>query len=151
MKTKTKGPNVALLRRLARKLRRLRHEKHYDQELTFQKTVCGTAACVAGHTLLECGYRYGNRGLRLPNGAVDSSCDWLSFARKALRLSCNVADRLFSPCPEDDWPEPFRSRWLAAMDNGTERPSRIAADYLDHLADMAEANRKVRKRKAATV
>lgn len=143
MATKPKGPNVALLRRLARKLRRLRHEEHYDQASYGRNTNCGTAACVAGHALIESGYKFlfgvgGNRQGIIKDGKTFDSFDVSDLAGIELGLSYGDSATLFSASPNSDWPEPFRSRWAESDDGGTERPSRIAADYLDHLADVAE-------------
>lgn len=133
MATKPKGPNVALLRRLARKLRRLRHEEHYDQSTYGTHGDCGTAACIAGHAVSLLGGKF---SLRHWNWMLEGKpANARSIAQRAIRLE--DPDRVFSACPEVRWPSPFSDRWNRRWQTG-ERPSRIAADYLDHLADEAE-------------
>lgn len=133
--------NKALLRRLARKLRRLRHEEHYDQGKWFSRTDCGSAACIAGHAGLMCGWR--------PSGTRQGTYGiewWSKGRRKDVHASAmgalvfglpDTSWRLFGPNPEADWPEPYRSRWASANPDGphNQRPSRVAADLLDALAD----------------
>lgn len=139
--------NVEALRALAKKLRRLRHEEHYDQSLYAQKTACGTACCLAGHVAAGLGAKFifkkefyivnpfamfatlGGRRRRVS-----------SIAREELKLGRVAAARLFSEAPGLDWPEPFASRWEKRClcrrgKDKSRRPSRIAADLLDALAD----------------
>lgn len=137
--------NKPLLRRLARKLRRLRHEEHYAQEVTAVKTSCGTAACIAGHTVDELKYRLVFEP-RLQHDRGDLALDEclhpmtgkpvsvIEAARKELGLSQDAACALFSAYPTESWPEVYASR-LARRDDTKERPSRIAADLLDAIAD----------------
>jgi hypothetical protein len=63
-------------------------------------------------------------------------------ARELLGLSPKQADRLFSSSPDDGyyggigWPEPFGERWHEVVQfRSKERKSRIAADFLDAIAD----------------
>jgi hypothetical protein len=141
--------NKPLLRRLARKLRRLRHEEHYDQTEILNKTSCGTVACVAGHAVLAAGYKLRLERLE-PCGITDcricatvkpdvvcvdpktgKEVDVLTHAQRALGLTGREAERLFDGGVVGAWPDAYADRWKA----GNERPSRIAADLLDAVAD----------------
>lgn len=136
--------NKPLLRKLAAKLRRLRHEDHFDQRAWLVQTDCGTAACIAGHTVLLAGVKllqrpmigepimYAERICASDGGPLTIS----SAARRLLGLGKAAAYRLFSPSPRCAWRGGFGDRWsdMRAGFNG-ERPSRIAADYLDAIAD----------------
>jgi hypothetical protein len=132
--------NKPLLRRLARKLRRLRHEEHFDQSIWGSKTACGTAACIAGHAVLMAGWRLRSSEddptyLDLcvkKNGTTDSVED---AAARLLGVSAeDYAYDLFSGDPALSWPPPYAERWIDRDSTG-ERPSRIAADLLDAIAD----------------
>jgi hypothetical protein len=126
--------NREALRKLARKLRGLRHEEHYSQGSWCNKTACGTAACIAGHLAIQAGLS--------PRVAHEVSGH---IAHVANRLLGPVnTSRLFFAWPEipfgildtdPAWPAPFSDRWRAAKWNMGERPSRIAADLLDAIAD----------------
>lgn len=128
--------NKPLLRKLALKLRRLRHEKHYDQSNWGRDTECGTAACVAGWTVLMSGYRLANRyGKCTKDGHTYSTS---RVARWLLGLGPKAARRLFDAGGEM-WPETWKNRMHTAalrseMCEPAERPSRIAADLLDSIA-----------------
>lgn len=111
--------NKVLIRQVAQKLRRLRHEEHYNQAVVIAKTECGTAACIAGHTLIEIEKR---------NGASGDAAEALGLTvRKAARLFCPDPDF----CAAHRWPKAFAERWAG----NKERRSRIAADLLDAIAD----------------
>lgn len=71
-----------------------------------------------------------------------------SIAKRFLGVTGKKARRLFSAYPADRvydenmqvleitaWPKEFAERWNAALDFNKERPSRIAADLLDAIAD----------------
>lgn len=120
--------NKALLKKVAMRLRRLRHEEHYDQSVWGRRTSCGTAACIAGWTALEVGVSASD--LCEGNGGKGN---WAAEKLATLRLG--LPDRwayyLFHPTPTVMWPRLFRSRLLEPKD----RPSRVAADLLDAIAD----------------
>lgn len=131
--------NKPLLRKLALKLRRLRHEEHYDQGVWARTTRCGTAACIAGHAAALAGW-----SLRpipkdedpTPQDACVMGGREVPVMRVASALTGIRDDHwLFSDAPGDDWPAPFDMRWRYAETSGLERPSRIAADLLDAIAD----------------
>jgi hypothetical protein len=101
--------NVELLRKVAGKLRRMRHKKHFDMSDWGSKNECGTTACIAGWALLESGYRvktakeeneYGEREsvFYAPSG---KPVDPFSAAQRLLGLKYNQASRLFH---DDEWP-----------------------------------------------
>lgn len=128
--------NKPLLRRLARKLRRLRHEEHYRQSTYISRTQCGTAACIGGHAAIEIGrqkvYDHAKKHGRIGE---------LGAVRQILGLRNG---RLFAPDPREPWgeryntawPELFAARWDARLrGESDERFSRIAADLLDAIAD----------------
>lgn len=127
----------ARFRKLARTLRRLRHEEHYDQEEIATKTDCCTACCIAGFAVVQAGYR-----LDFNPGEWDGMCrkgkngkrqEILNVAGELLNAShgSHLSFDLFSGSPEYDWPEPYAGQWWA----GKKRRSRIAADLLDAIAD----------------
>lgn len=129
-------PNVEALRALAKKLRRLRHEEHYNQRVWATKTACGTAACVAGHAAVMAGWkllpqpRHDQSGTCCVKGKDEGAVEVVGAEVLGLDWPCN----LFSEDPATSWPEPFRSRWKKRERSG-ERPSRIAADYLEAIAN----------------
>lgn len=50
-------PNIELTRRLRTRFLRMRHDEHFDMEVIAVRTDCGSAMCIAGHTLDVAGYR----------------------------------------------------------------------------------------------
>jgi hypothetical protein len=54
--------NIDLLKRLKTRLMRMRHRKHFNMKTVAMKNECGTAMCIAGHTLDLEGYRWDARG-----------------------------------------------------------------------------------------
>lgn len=127
--------NKPLLRRLARKLRRLRHEEHYEQRAWVAKTDCGTSACIGGMAAAEAGWKllFGEGyGYCRKDGKRRSI---RRIASKMLGLAANT--RLLSAYPTGSWPFEYAYRYEAADPTGPakQRPSRVAADLLDALAD----------------
>lgn len=51
-------PNIKLMKRLRTRFRRMRHPEHFNMAEVVVKTLCGTAMCIAGHTLDLEGYKY---------------------------------------------------------------------------------------------
>lgn len=49
--------NIKLLKRLRTRFLRMRHPKHFKMDTIAEKTDCGTAMCIAGHTLDLLGYK----------------------------------------------------------------------------------------------
>lgn len=129
--------NKPLLRKLALKLRRLRHEEHYDQGAWIDKTQCGTAACLAGHVALLSGWKPifldgWNEAIQCKQGRREGFIS--EVAAEALGIP--RGHWLFSSEPHEFWPDAYADRWRAVVFNsGKERPSRIAADLLDAIAD----------------
>jgi len=54
---KTQKVNIDLLKRLRARFLRMRDPKHFDMADVVQRTGCGTAMCIAGHTLDLNGYK----------------------------------------------------------------------------------------------
>lgn len=122
--------NVLLLREIATKLRRMRHEKHYDQGVIVEQTACGTAACVAGWALLLTGKVVAKDVDANTLGRPD-----LERARRLLGLrqggsAGGPVHWLFEAGPTPDWPYAIRHRWYSG-----ERRSRVMADLLRSIAD----------------
>jgi hypothetical protein len=49
--------NIELLKRLRTRFLRMRHPEHFNMKPIAAKTDCGTAMCIAGHTLSLAGYK----------------------------------------------------------------------------------------------
>lgn len=136
---------VRRLRALAGRLRRLRCEEHFDQQIWMVRRPCGTAACVAGHALIMKGgprIRKLLAGLRRNDPGDYFASDDARAAAEYLRLSHPEAEVLFTSSPQLFWPEPFGSRWHRSYKrwrptyrDPSRRKSRIAADFLDAIAD----------------
>lgn len=125
--------NRPLLRAVAKKLRGLRHEEHYDQNKVMVKTQCGTAACIGGWAAtlapgVKVDWPFGSHVLTYKGRTVKEST--LVFARRQLGISNQMARWLFSGGPTLAWPDAYAQRLT-----GGERPSRVAADLLDAIAD----------------
>jgi hypothetical protein len=125
--------NRPLLRAVAKKLRGLRHEGHYDQTEVMVKTDCGTAACIGGWAAklapgVKVDWPFGKYNLTYKGRTVKEST--LVFARRRLGINKRLASWLFSGGATLAWPDAYAQR-LA----GGERPSRVAADLLDAIAD----------------
>lgn len=118
----------------------LRETETYDQRVYSHKT-CGSPACIAGHacTLVR-GYElFGPTGDSVIDGKPRSVWD---VAGEFLGLDHGARDDLFfahfdPDDPEQLWPEPFGSRFVAC-DGDHKAEAQVAADYLDHLADQAD-------------
>ena len=122
--------NRVLMKKVAARLRRLRHEKHYDQESWAIKTPCGTAACIAGHTLIAAGLS----PVQLIKFHLDINSPSIEDAAQGLLgLDSGQSCDLFWPSGLL-WPEEFAERFRNAK-RRRERLSRIAADLLDAVAD----------------
>lgn len=109
------GMNVELLKRVATKLRRMRHKKHFYMPDFFKKDECGTAACIAGHGLILQGYKvkfdqYGDYKLFKPNGQLVPDLPGSPFVpafiagQREFGLTAGQAERLFN---SSYWPEGF--------------------------------------------
>lgn len=49
--------NIELLKRLRTRFMKMRHPQHFDMSAVARRTDCGTAMCIAGHTLELAGYQ----------------------------------------------------------------------------------------------
>lgn len=50
-------PNIELMKRLRTRFLRMRHPEHFKMDVIAAKTDCGSAMCIAGHTLELAGYK----------------------------------------------------------------------------------------------
>lgn len=55
--TKKTKLNIPLLKRLRTRFLRMRHPEHFHMDVIAVKTDCGSAMCIAGHTLDLAGYK----------------------------------------------------------------------------------------------
>lgn len=82
-------PNIELLKRLQTRFRRMRHRQHFNMGAWIEDTSCGTAMCIAGHTLDLAGYKIRRRNgfpkFYAPSGRPVKSVG--AAARKELGLS----------------------------------------------------------------
>lgn len=92
--------NIKLLRRLATRFKRMRHPEHFEMMVVTEKNECGTAMCIAGHTLDLAGYHRrlvpkDQRGEGLDHKFTSPSGDRVSSplaaAQKELGLTRNEA------------------------------------------------------------
>jgi len=122
--------NKAMFKKVITRLRRLRHEKHYDQDTWAEKTKCGTAACIAGHVvMLSNEYKavlaednYYDCYTR--DGKLSS---FFTAGKRLLGLTDRQSGIVFDSAVW--WPEEYSNRWLS----GRERQSRVAADFLEAI------------------
>lgn len=122
--------NVELLKQVATKLRRMRHKKHFNMHEWAQQTSCGTAACIAGHTLMLQGAKpvkfvptWGSRGALTSLFLTKNGKEVFASeaATTALGLTAEQADRLFYA---ENWPHGFAK--------GRTDP-KVAAARIDHF------------------
>lgn len=132
-----KALNRPLFRRVALRLRRLRHEFHYDQGRWVIKTECGTSACIAGWVAMAEGWKprnFGEYSIETTwKKGKNQHDDVADIATRLLGVPKIGASALFdylggSPVR---WPASYIDRW----NQHEERRSRIAADLLDAIAD----------------
>ena len=91
--------NIELLKRLRTRFLRMRHPKHFEMTDVATRNECGTAMCIAGHTLDLLGFKVRFRvngsadwfypsGRRLPRREGSDSIDApLNAAQRALGLT----------------------------------------------------------------
>lgn len=134
--------NIERVRKLATYMRSL-DEKQYDQTDYGRETACGVVACLAGHTVVMERGKLPHRVVYGFNSETVSVVDDVKVRADAAQLlDVGEMDRLFTSCPEQGWPEEFADRWdyrLPKAADKSRRPTHIAADYLDFLADQEEA------------
>lgn len=118
--------NVALLEKVERKLRRLRHKGHFYMPSFARETECGTSACIGGHALMIEGYKPDFTQdleilFRSPTGEWVES--W-NASQRLLGLTREEAHRLFLYA---NWPDVFRSHRSLEVD------PKVAADRIRHF------------------
>ena len=126
--------NVELLKKVATKLKRMRHKKHFDMRDWAKKTDCGTAACIAGHVLLGEGYKlkfephpYSPKFISPKGHLVDPEI----AARRILKLSEGQAERLFKAM---QWPGKFGGGWARYNDRNPKfNNPKVAAARIEHF------------------
>lgn len=89
--------NIELLKRLRTRFLRMRHRKHFNMGDVAVKNECGTAMCIAGHTLDLTGYKAkfdndGNVRWYTPSGRRMYGDD-LGTAQRLLGLTVDEAQR----------------------------------------------------------
>ena len=83
--------NIELLKRLRTRFLKMRHRKHFDMRVVAGRTDCGTAMCIAGHTLDLAGYRRKYLG----DGAGDSGdFNWFTPGGRRVKSAMAAAQRL---------------------------------------------------------
>ncbi len=105
----------------------IRASTSYDQMVYLHE--CGTPGCIAAFAA----------SLSMPHQQVNkfSDCEIRDFARTYLDLTDLEAEDLFCACPrESNWGT-FGTRFEESHSANGEK--QIAAEYLEHLADLAEA------------
>lgn len=138
-----KRKNRQLMLAVASRLRKLRHEKHYNQAVYVTQNACGTTCCIAGYAVLEAGCAPADlvpleRSIHADFEGESRYLDIGDAAQNLLGLDDDERAVLFSSDPSDDdgWPEPYATRFKkACRKNATERPPRVAADLLEAVAN----------------
>ena len=123
--------NRTLLLKVAARLKRLRHQAHYNQSTFIETNACGTACCIAGWALLESGMKPKEvEQIRedFPGGVGQAAVDVLGLPTSSRYPT------LFHEFPSISWPEPYATRWANSTEKGPNRQSKIAADLLEAIA-----------------
>jgi len=126
--------NIDLLKRLRTRFLRMRHPEHFDMREVAVKTDCGTAMCIAGHTLDLCGYKIRWQGDGSPLDAI-----WYKpNGRKLgdLWAAMDEAQRLLGMNYEQAQQE-YRTKGLFKQSNL--RTPKQAATAIDKVIKQAEA------------
>lgn len=74
--------NVELLKKLRNRFRRMRHPGHFRMDVIAVKTDCGSAMCIAGHTLDLAGY---TRKMRRTDKSYVLDFDFINPAGRKIR------------------------------------------------------------------
>lgn len=129
----------SLLLKLADRMRRIRHKKHYDQGTWVELNSCGTSACLAGHLLLDQGYTPMEiHALH----SVGRSADMPGrVAARIAGLSTGVANKLFcgltyypsdiTSQAERNYPESWPQTWREAFRLNPDKRTKIAAALVE--------------------
>jgi hypothetical protein len=126
--------NIENIRAVAARIRALKPVEYNQEELGL-RTHCGTAACIAGHAVLQHG---GTLLFREDSdwsyycALDDEERDTWDAGMEVLGLNSDEAESLFGGDPLVDWPEPWGERYEDAPAN---KRHLVAADLLDAIAD----------------
>lgn len=120
--------NVELLKKVATKLRRMRHKQHFTMPVFARKTECGTAFCIGGLGLILKGYKPVFDDPLFTQAVTFISttgrrCKAWPSARRLFGLTSKQAARLFE---KENWPDRF-GPW-----NYDDDP-KLAAARIDHF------------------
>lgn len=100
--------------------------------LYMQDYFCGTAACIAGHAVLNAGWKpHTSTGTCAKDNEIH--CVW-DVAREVLDLTERQAERLFITL---GWPENFDERYCSAKT--AEVRAKVAAERIDVFIDSKGA------------
>lgn len=140
--------NIELFKKVRNRIAEI--PQSFNQSTYFSRdksSPCGTVCCIAGETVI-CNAATVELGVaELQELAANIAQG--SIANRAARLLGLLGDgehyfevshthparRLFSDSPHENWPEPFRSRWLYAEQD--EEPQ-VAVAYLDHIIETGK-------------
>ena len=118
--------NIQLLKRLRTRFLRMRHEQHFCMAVWAHRNECGTAMCIAGHTLELQGYKLRRKGFESFTGnlkfiAPDGSevDDVAGTAASEIGITRDAAFKLF-------------------QNNGTITSPKQAAARIQELIDAAQ-------------
>lgn len=127
-----KRHNKALILALATRMRRLRHEDHYEQSDFYRETACGATGCLALHTLIAAGAS----SETIRKIATDKNTDLTIWDAATNLLGLRGEEHTLFGVGVS-WPEPYASRLRKARFsiNSDELPSRVAADLLEAVAN----------------
>lgn len=109
----------------------LEEPRRYDQSTLMRDSAiapCGTAACIAGWTVILSG------GIKNPCNCKDPTCGFDQAAKDFLRISDNEASILFSW--DANWPSPFGGAYLFAERRDDKAGmAQAAADYINWIIE----------------
>jgi hypothetical protein len=117
--------NHVMFKRLIRRFRAMRHQKHYNQNDWLYRGSCGAVGCIGGHIALICGL----------SPDLSHMVDVGSLAQSALGIDDGTAIDLFSAGGRG-WPSEYKARLDEARKGlSGEKPTMVAADLLQAILD----------------
>lgn len=127
--------NTALLRRVKATI--LEEPGRLNMEIPFlpdSSVPCGTAACIAGWTVILA-RRRGREPFSTTCKRLDRSCEgrhhWLEIEPKARELLGITQEQSSTLFHSDDWPYPFSQRYGNALTDG--QRAKVAAQRIEHF------------------